>query len=83
VLLCFETLAEIGIDEIMPQLIANFDETMFGASKSGLTKSRKVIFPDGIWRNTYFQGQRRFALRNPLLCDFGKGCGASGADHKT
>jgi hypothetical protein len=36
---------EIGIGEIAPQLILNFDQPGFDPSKSGRTKSGNVIVP--------------------------------------
>jgi hypothetical protein len=41
----FEKLKEIGIGEIAAQSFLNLDETGFGASKSGCSKSRNVIVP--------------------------------------
>jgi hypothetical protein len=42
----FANLEEIEMSDISPHLILNLDETGFGASKSGRTKSRKVIVPN-------------------------------------
>ena len=41
----FRILSQINIESMDPRLIINIDETGFGASKSGRTKSQKVIVP--------------------------------------
>jgi hypothetical protein len=48
-------LEKIGISDISPDLILKLDETGFGASKSGRTKSRKVIVPNTLHGTPVFK----------------------------
>jgi transposase len=51
----FEKLSQTDICNISPHLILNLDETGFGASKSGRTKSRKVIVPSTFLKTPVFK----------------------------
>lgn len=51
----FQVLRNLEIEQILPKLIINLDETGFGGSKSGRMKSKKVIVTKGYKGKIHYQ----------------------------